>query len=623
MESFQKGNFHDAAQDLMEILKRNPDNFDALHMIGVIYGIKNNHNQALYYLGKAAKLNPKNNFVNFNYAKALSESGQDFEAIKYHQEAVKLCENHAEAWVNFGKSLSNLGKKKDALIHYDRAIKLKPEYAEAWNNKGVTLNELKLYKDALVNYERAIRLNPEYVGAWNNKGVTLNELKLYEDALKHYDRALQLNPEYVEALVNKGITLNELKLYEDALKHYDRALQLNPEYVEALVNKGITLNELKLYEDALKHYDRALQLNPEYVEAWLNKGVTLNELKLNEDALKHYDRALQLRPEYAEAEYYSGLTSLFLKQFNVGWRKYESRLKNKNFINFEFPIDINFVPIWKGEVTCQHLLIISEQGLGDEIFYSYFLKYLISRVEKITVVTDMRLIPIFSRSFPEIKFIKKGEALDIDLYDYQIAIASLPKILEFESLLSKSSRQPFLIDNNELTEKIKKSEMFYEKQSCGISWRSSNKKIGLSKSISLSDLKNVFEIPNAKFINLQYGDVAGELQEFGSLSGAKINSVIDVDVFSNIDGLLSIIKACDWVITTSNVTAHLAGAIGKKTFLLLPYSKGRIWYWHDERVSTWYPCINQYYQDQNLSWSSAIQEISKRLGDEIARKKLI
>lgn len=177
-----------------------------------------------------------------------------------------------------------------------------------------------------------------------------------------------------------------------------------------------------------------------------------------------------------------------------------------------------------------------------------------------------------------------------------------------------------MIDNSQLTNAIKSLEIFSGKFNCGISWSSSNKKIGISKSIALTSLRDVLKVPNCSFINLQYGDVTGDLLAAENQLAVKIESVKDIDIFSDIDALLSIIKACDVVVTTSNVTAHLAGAVGKKTLLLLPFSKGRIWYWHNERVSTWYPSVNQFFQNEDLSWDLAVKEIAQELSNEIIRK---
>ena len=289
-------------------------------------------------------------------------------------------------------------------------------------------------------------------------------------------------------------------------------------------------------------------------------------------------------------------------------------------INFDFPFSIESKPVWDGFNSCKHLLVIDEQGVGDQIFYASTLIQIQSMVEKITVLIDGRLIPIFSRSFPLIKFLDKKNTIDRDAFNAQIAIGSLPKVLKDSFFKSGMLKQPYLIDNFALTNKVKNSEIFKNKFTCGVSWKSSNKKLGIQKSIDLLSLSEILKVPSCEFVNLQYGDTAQEVRDVERITNVKINNVNDVDVFSDIDGLLSIIQSCDIIITTSNITAHLAGAVGKKTLLLLPYSQGRFWYWHEELVSTWYPSIKQYFQDFDRGWEKAIQEIAAELRYEIDGK---
>jgi ADP-heptose:LPS heptosyltransferase len=262
-------------------------------------------------------------------------------------------------------------------------------------------------------------------------------------------------------------------------------------------------------------------------------------------------------------------------------------------------------------------LAISEQGIGDEIFYLSNLDSLMSKVQKITVRVDKRLAPIFARSFPSVTFITKASLLDTNLYDAQVALGSLPKILNVEPSKDLLRRNPYLIDNSNLSKEIKNSILFKNKFTCGVSWKSSNDSIGINKSINLSKLMNILNISDCEFINLQYGDVLQDIKNTEEVTGTKVNTVDNINLFNDIDGLLSIIKSCDIVVTTSNVTAHLSGAMGKKTYLLLPYSKGRIWYWHDEDVSSWYPTVKQYFQSSDFTWDAAINKLALDLKKEI------
>ena len=430
-----------------------------------------------------------------------------------------------------------------------------------------------------------------------------------------------MRPDYAEAWSNKGATLNQLKRYEEALTHYDRAIGLKPDYADALMNKGSTLNELKRYEEALINYDRAIALKPDYAVAWMNKGIALNELKLHEEALIHYDKAIELRRDYPEAYFNRAVINLYLKRFISGWADYDARFKNKEMSSFKYPLNIKTAPIWDGNQFCKNLFVISEQGIGDEIFYLSNLASLMPKVQKITVCLDKRLAQIFERSFPSVTFIGKDSPIDMNLYDAQIALGSLPKVLNVDPTKDLLRYNPYLIDNLNLSKEIKNSLSFKNKFTCGISWKSSNNNIGSHKSINLTKLMNILNGSDCEFVNLQYGDVLQDIKNTEEATGVKVNTITNIDIFNDIDGLLSIINACDVVITTSNVTAHLSGAIGKKTFLLLPYSKGRIWYWHEEEVSSWYPTIKQYFQDSDFSWDSAIAKIALELKIEIDRSK--
>jgi ADP-heptose:LPS heptosyltransferase len=146
---------------------------------------------------------------------------------------------------------------------------------------------------------------------------------------------------------------------------------------------------------------------------------------------------------------------------------------------------------------------------------------------------------------------------------------------------------------------------------CGIAWRSANKQFGGEKSIALADMAPVLEAAGLSFVNLQYGSVDAEIEQAREALGVSIHQVPGLDVFNDIDGLLALIDACDLVVTTSNVTAHLAGAMGKRGCVMVPYAKGRIWYWHlKDAFSLWYPSLRVFYQEDPKSWSSTIRAVA-------------
>lgn len=602
------------------MIKVSPQNSKANELLGYIYAHQGNFDlsfdclelacqkddcspEVLYYFGSFQLKRNLFNQAIVTLKKAINKNGVFFEALH-----------------DLGVCYGHIGDIEESLSCYENCLKLRRDSYELYFNIGRCLDELKRYDEALLNYDNAIKLKPEFHIAWLNKGVTLNELGRYNESIIQYEQLIKLNPKSFEAWSYRGTALNNLGIHNEAILSCDEAIRLNPEYAEAWSNKGAALNDLSRYDEALFCYDQAIRLRPEYAETWSNKGVTLKNLKRFKEAFFHYDEAIRLKPSHKKAYLNRAMLKLNLKNFDEGWADYEVRVEDKNIINFEFPFNIESIPVWDGATPCSHLLVIHEQGVGDQIFYASMLLPLQSMVEKITALIDPRLIPIFSRSFPSIKFIDKKSLINESEISAQIAIGSLPRVFKPNFFELNKSNAPYLFDDFSLTNKLKNSESFKNKFTCGISWKSSNKKLGMQKSINLVGLTEILNVSNCEFVNLQYGDTTQEIIDLESMKDIKLNNINDIDIFSNIDGLLSVIQSCDIVITTSNINAHLAGAIGKKTLLLLPYSQGRIWYWHDEVESSWYPSINQYFQDPELGWDKAIKEIAAELRSEIGRK---
>ncbi len=255
VQNFQSGNLTQSHTILNNILQIDPKNFHAIHLMGVIYGIQDNHECAVNFFQKAVKINPNDYSANFNLAKALAKTGNHSVAIKFHNTAVRLAPEQPEAWLNYGKSLSDIHNFEDAITHYDQAIKLNSQYADAWYNKGVALQELKRYEEAIVHYDEVIKLLPTHAKAWHNKGVCLHDLRLYDQAILNYDEAIKLEPEYAEAWCNKGASSHEAMSLENALTYYERALQIDPNYLETYWNKAITSLTLGDYKNGWELYE--------------------------------------------------------------------------------------------------------------------------------------------------------------------------------------------------------------------------------------------------------------------------------------------------------------------------------------------------------------------------------
>src|SRR5664279_158193 len=328
----QAGRLADAEKMYRIILKAQPDHFDSLHLLGVIFHQRGDHAEAVRQIDVALKINPKMVSAYSNRGVALGELKRFEEALASYDKALALKPDYAESFNNRGVALRELKRFEEALASYDKALALKPDYAEAFNNRGVALREVKRFEEALASYDKALALKPDYAGAFNNRGAALGELKRFEEALASYDKALALKPDYEEAFNNRGNALGEVKRFGEALASYDKALALKPDYAEAFYNRGNALKEMNRFDEALASYDRALELKPDYAEAFYNRGNALKEMNRLDDALASYDKALALKPDYAEAQFGLCMAELLILYENepeiiVRRTAYERRLR--------------------------------------------------------------------------------------------------------------------------------------------------------------------------------------------------------------------------------------------------------------------------------------------------------
>jgi len=544
--------------------------------------------------------------------KALHQQGNFAEAQVVYEQILKIQPDHFDALQLLGVLFAQIKKYSQAVEFLSRALEINPNYAVAYSNRGIALKELKRFDEALANYDQAIAINTGYLDAHSNRGNVLQELKRFDEALNSYDQAIKINPDYAEAYYNRGNVLQELKRFDEALNSYDQAIKINPDYAVAYYNHGTILQELKRFDEALNSYDQAIKINPDYAEAHYNRGVILQELKCLDEALNSYDQAIKINPDYINAHWNSSTCNLIKGNFIDGWQGYEWRWLCGEFDSERLKTN---KPLWGYQKTNQRLLVWSEQGVGDQIFFGSLLSELLEDVPNLLVQVDKRLIPIFSRSLPKIKFYADDIKLPESDYDVHIPIGSLGKYLRNEEEDFDSSRYRFFKDDEVKTLKIKKDLMALtepKKKICGISWSSKSKSSGASKNITLKYLIETICLEEYSFVSLQYGKTADEIKAIKDGLGIDIISYKQVDNFIDIDGLSSLIQACDIVISVDNVTCQLAGALGKETHILLPYETH--WAWMLDRDNClWWPSVKLYRQEKINDWVGPLQKLKAEL----------
>ena len=469
------------------------------------------------------------------------------------------------------------------------------------------------FSELIEQSEHLIAEYPSSFLLWNILAAGRKALGQLAEAEQSFRRATELNPTNAEVHNNMGVTLRAQGKLAEAIAAYHRALEINPANAEAHYNMGNALQEQGKLEEAVSAFHRALEIKPTYADAHNNMGVTLKEQGKLEEALASYAEAIRIKPDYAEALYNRGLVRLRLHQFRAGFVDHLYRWNTKE--SGRFPQKAK-IPRCEPDTLRGNLLLWAEQGIGDEVFYANLLPKALTRDVSITLSADKRLHPILARSFPEVRLLDKAVLMQSSVdqgYDVQAPIGNLGYLLELDADSIRATRSVYF--KSDLHRREGFGSLLSSRASglvCGIAWKSANQKFGADKSVNLSCFRSLLATPGVGFVNLQYGEVDAEIQSVKEELCAPVHQIEGLNIFNDIDGLLALIDACDVVITTSNVTAHLAGSIGKRAAVLVPYGKGRLWYWHDhDKYSLWYPSLRLFYQDNPFDWENPIAACSQ------------
>ena len=591
----------------------------------------------------------------FHIANSFINNGKFTNAKILLNEILVADPRHAESWFCSALIAEKEGLPQDAILYLESALKIDPQslkylytigdiyYEQNYLDQGVRVFELiisikpddyngyynlagflhkqKKYEKSLLNYYKVLELHADNINAIYNIGAILIDTKNYQNAVQYFQKVIESQPNSDDALNNLGFLYLELGDLENAIEFLNKALSINSNNFNALNNLGKAYEKKSLFLEAIKCFDGVISLKPDYAEAYSNRGVALQELKQIDEAINCFDKAISLDPENAEANHNKSLILLLRGEFEKGWELYKWRWGISASTTERFHTKI---PHWDGINSDNSLNVFfwAEQGIGDEIFYFGILKNFFKIDSRVIISSDKRLHGIFKRSMPKVEFIDRKK-IDTEFIestiDFQAPMGDLGYFYSVNKIFDANQHKPFLHVNNLSSVGIeKRNHVFKGKILCGLSWKSANKDIGSSKSINLIELAPLLLIENVEFVSLQYGSTKDEIEYIQKIIGKKIHIIDELDIYNDIDGLLSLISDCDFVVTTSNITAHLTGSIGKKGMVLLPFSKGKIWYWHSgEGQSTWYPSLQLATQTQMNDWTYPIQKCKDWILEQI------
>ena len=391
---------------------------------------------------------------------------------------------------------------------------------------------------------------------------------------------------------------------------HKKILSINSNDADAINLMGTIYEKQGFYEKAKEHFLRALQLDRNLFFAKMNIA-TLHQLEGHIDkANKIYSELSKEYPENVEILYRKSGFALQLENFKEAWTCYENRWKVFPMNTAKWPFKDK--QIWKGE-TGKRVSLWKEQGIGDQILCLSLVPEVKDMCRSVSVYVDPRLLPLCRRAMPEINFVEDEKRLKREKYDYHLPLGSVPGLIRNDISDFDRTVRGYLKADSQRVEAIRKELQLDGKRVIGISWKSFKSLHEIKKSVQLQDMARIFSGLDVVLVNLQYGDVDDEIRAFKEETGIEVLQCASVDNREDLDGLAALIEVCDLVISTSNVTVHMAGALAKETWVLLPYVMVNFWWLLERPDSIWYPTLRLYRQTSLNDWNGVYAAIRKDL----------
>jgi tetratricopeptide (TPR) repeat protein len=540
-------------------------------------------------------------------AASLGTVGTLAEAIAAARRATEIAPRDAEAHRNLAALLQRAGAREAAIGSFRVALVLAPDHAPSYRHLGALLREAGLLEEAETHGRTAVHLAPAEAENHHALGVTLQLRDRPADAEACHRAAIARAPGHGAAYRNLGVALKELGRLEEALAALDRAVALRPDDAEAHNNRAVILEELGRFAEALTAIDRALELRPAYAEAHANRGAILVDLRRFAEALDSHDRALGLAPGDIGAEWNRSLALLSLGRMREGWALHERRW---NIRGAQTPRATSR-PRWTGapgqEIAGRTILLWGEQGLGDQIQFARFAALVAARGAQVLLETAPRLAPLLDGLAGVARVVRSDARVPDEAFDFHCPLMSLPAVLGTE-LSTIPADIPFLRVPEPARARWAATLGPASRPRVGIAWSGNPAHANdARRSIPLSRLGALLGAP-VEWIGLQRELRDSDRAALHALpqlrhSGAAIADFTDT---------AALCAACDLVIAVDTSVAHLAGALGRPLWILLPFNAD--WRWlHDRVDSPWYPTARLHRQERPGDWDGTLARVADDL----------
>lgn len=592
-------------------LRLKPEMVEALYNRGNAQAAHGRHEKAVASYRAALAINPRMVDAHNALGGALLHLKRNVEALASLDAALALDASHASALNNRGNTLFALARFGPALASYDQAITAMPDAAEPHDNRGLTLQELGRYEEAVTSHTAAISRNPRFGIAYIRRALAQRQLGRFREALQDADEAIRLDAGSAKAFDCRGVVLNDMGRYDEALLDYRKAIALDPSFAQAHNNMGNVLYDLGRMDDALASLQRAIELRPAFPEAHSNLGLVLQDSRRFEAARAAYDKAIAIRPAYAEAYKRRATLQLLQGDYRNGWTDYETSFHQARQRN---PGPLQDIAPWQGQSLQGKSILLSERsGLGDTIQFWRFMPVLVAMGAKVSFLGSGRMFRLLRSSPWPVRLLPARPPGEV--FDYRCELWSLPHQLgiglpEIASAIADDI--PYLSAEPDAMARWA-SLLPANRFNIGISWQGNpSRKIDAGRSIPLQAFRPLADTPGVQLVSLQKNHGLEQLQQLpAGMSVVDPGPEFDAgaDAFIDTAGMMA---GLDLVISSDTAVVHLAGALGRPTWVGLKWMPE--WRWLLDRTdSPWYPTLQLFRQATPGDWDGVFEAMARQL----------
>lgn len=634
----EAGRIAEAGKLLQQLLQLDPRNAEAWMMSGVVCAEAGDSERALDCLRHALAIDPGYPDPYLHMARLQLSGGQMNAALANTRKAIECDSEYQEAWQLLGEINAQDGDAASAEHAYRELLKLDPGRADIYNRLGGILAAMNRfdeavqmcnkalgiepenpevfanlgnvcfsrgdYPGAVESFQQALQRSPEFAGARLNLGNTYRVMGNFQEAMECYQQLLDRHPGFIDARLCLGDCYLKSGKFSLALTSYETALKETPGLVVALLNKGFALAALERYPEALDSFNRILKTDRQHAEAWFNRGLVEKRLGLFDAAADSLQQALKLTPDNLDICVSLGLLELLRGNFESGWRYYAARKSVRD----KAPVERAKLA---GDLRGKRILLVKDQGIGDEIFFLRFARLLKERGAWLSCQTDHKIRSIVARmSFLDQVVTESDEQPSVDI---SVSVGDLPYLLGLNDIAAF----PSPVELSVLPDAQRKVDAMLagieHAPLVGVTWQAGTRQPGLAvgdrlayREAPLRLLADLLRPVRATVVILQRDPVAEDLKVFADILGRE---PIDMSALNNeLEDMLALLARLDDYIGVDNTNMHLSAGIGKPCRILVPHPPE----WRmsvSSHASHWFPGFVLYRQAADLGWSSSMMQL--------------